>query len=1817
MPQRPDNRQPKEGTRWSRLVAVLVSAPLLAGGLTALAPAAAAPAPDGHVLGATVSLSTSLAGATQVTYTIELTTSPTGALSANTGMMDVEGPEGTFPGCATGSVTDLTTNAKSFLLDCGAQLGKLRNHLRFPPSVPVRAGDRVEVLLTGLDNPAALGPHLLKVGTSSDSPVPIVFRTTAPERLTALSLSRSDGVPGATQVTYILDFTASPGAALVLSVGTIDIQAPPGTFPKADCVTGKFTDLTTAASSGLLECGAHVGTLGAEVRFVAPVAVSGGDHVEIVLAGLDNPKTPGPHALTVATSSDEPRTVSYAQAVPAQNLTGVSVIISSPAARATAVTYTVELTTSATGALVAGAGTVTVDAAAGTFPGGAACRTGVVTVTNLESLASGQLDFCSALVKDGGSRLQFVTPVAIGAGQRAELALSGLDNPARPGREVISVSTSSDRAAYASYAITGQSTPIAALSVALSSTAARATRVTYTLRFTPSASGGLAANFSGISIKAPAGTFPVKPLCSVDLATVTDLATETHRQEDLCSATVSSDGSQLQLVTPVAVSGGQQVEVSISGLANPPVPGLETLALSTTSNTARLARYRVIPATPVSQVSVTLSNPTVGAEPVTYAISLTVPPSGAVAAGSGTITVKAGGASLPSAPECGQGDATVTDITSKASAPVTSCFAGPSPGSLGVLIPIAISGGDRAVLTVPGLVNPSTAGPQHLSVATSSSGVPVTADFITRPGASIRGHLGDSSGFAVPGAEVQACPTVGGPCFDAPSGPNGGFYVFVPKGQYTLSAYPPAHGSWAPALAARTVLVKGLSAVTGANITLRVLHPLPGGVRFGGQESGVPELVSFDPTPMAVRGCRHGIGAVTIQGTNVQTGQKTTLAYPLVESPPGSGYYTGTIPPVWPVHGAVTVQYRIHCFGGLLPDAGLSTGGNEVTISGAGFKGARAVMFGAKPARFTVLSATRIEAVAPSGEGTVSVSVRTASEVIRPERASTYSYISISSMSPASGPSSGGTTVGIRGAGLSHLDTLWFGARPASLQLVSDRLALATSPPGTGLAPVGVDEIGQQGPPAAAPGILFHYDNPGVTAPTHGEMAPAAPVASPGPATQYEDDLSQYQKDTDYGYLLGCVIGIAGYFGGLILAETGVGIAVAFGGLILAAWACRTFKHSPTFNSWFDPSGTVFSASGAPLPGATVVLEQAPTPDGPFTAPAATNPGIEPHVNPEVTGASGRFHWDVVADYYRVVASAPGCHAPGDPSQAGVSTPVMVVPPPRFGLELVLQCARSQNPSRPTVLRLSRSDVPQGGGVQVKVDGTGFTPSAKVMFGTTPSPSVTFLSPELLEATAPPERGHVPVVVSTQGGTSPSTPSDAVSYLPLPAVSSVSPASGPRAGGTTVAIRGSGFSGAELVAVGRGLVTGFTVRSPNLIVATLPPGALGAADVSVTTPVGTSAAGHADIYTYARAPWLGAGQIGPRAAVPWSDIGTGWALVAAHGRGASSSQLSLVDPSGGRYQLASSLPPGVRVADWSAVGARALLVSSAVGGAREWAEVDLRSGAVSHRFVGRRAGALYSFGQPTGATLLETWQDASGQFHLSRSTRQGQDVFTFPSVFPGPRQAAPGSPAHFTGTYLQSRDGTQLVMGAALGMAVLSGTGELVRDLYVPSSAACSPLRWWQPGVVLSACSGGTAAAAQYWLVPVSGATPTALARRGVTANVWEAGGALYGRASTSCGTALELTGGRWVPAVLPGLSRGGPAEIIAAEGDQLELVASPGNCGGPTTSPRLLWSDPTTGAVTTLFSVPSGGPATVDAFPYPAPTLRYAEIFLHPGSVK
>ena len=90
--------------------------------------------------------------------------------------------------------------------------------------------------------------------------------------------------------------------------------------------------------------------------------------------------------------------------------------------------------------------------------------------------------------------------------------------------------------------------------------------------------------------------------------------------------------------------------------------------------------------------------------------------------------------------------------------------------------------------------------------------------------------------------------------------------------------------------------------------------------------------------------------------------------------------------------------------------------------------------------------------------------------------------------------------------------------------------------------------------------------------------------------------------------------------------------------------------------------------------------------------------------------------------------------------------------------------------------------------------------------------------------------------------------------LPVPTVIGISPTSGPAQGATKVTITGTGFTGATGVKFGNTSATSFTVSSASAITAVAPPWTGGPdggrVEVSVTTPVGTSAVSPGDGYRY-------------------------------------------------------------------------------------------------------------------------------------------------------------------------------------------------------------------------------------------------------------------------------------------------------------------------------------------------------------------------------
>jgi hypothetical protein len=164
---------------------------------------------------------------------------------------------------------------------------------------------------------------------------------------------------------------------------------------------------------------------------------------------------------------------------------------------------------------------------------------------------------------------------------------------------------------------------------------------------------------------------------------------------------------------------------------------------------------------------------------------------------------------------------------------------------------------------------------------------------------------------------------------------------------------------------------------------------------------------------------------------------------------------------------------------------------------------------------------------------------------------------------------------------------------------------------------------------------------------------------------------------------------------------------------------------------------------------------------------------------------------------------------------------------------------------------VSPTSGPAAGGTSVTITGTGFTGASAVNFGATPAASFTVNDDTSISATAPAHAaGTVDVTVATVGGTSATNANDQYAFVAAPAVTNVNPTSGSDAGGTSVTITGTGFTGASAVNFGGSPAASFTVNDDTSISATSPAHAAGTVDITVTTIGGTSATNANDQYTF-------------------------------------------------------------------------------------------------------------------------------------------------------------------------------------------------------------------------------------------------------------------------------------------------------------------------------------------------------------------------------
>ena len=512
--------------------------------------------------------------------------------------------------------------------------------------------------------------------------------------------------------------------------------------------------------------------------------------------------------------------------------------------------------------------------------------------------------------------------------------------------------------------------------------------------------------------------------------------------------------------------------------------------------------------------------------------------------------------------------------------------------------------------------------------------------------------------------------------------------------------------------------------------------------------------------------------------------------------------------------------------------AGPVRGGTVVTLTGTRFTGATRVDFGGTPARFTFVSATSIRATTPAhAAGVVAVAVTTPYGTSPEHTSSTFAFDpvpAITALSPQTGPPSGGTVVTLTGTGLSRATAVRFGSVAATNLVRVSATTLRATTPRHASGPVDVQVTTPGGTSATGVGARFAYGSPPVV---------GALSATAGPLRG------------------GTVVTITG-------AHLSDATAVRFGN-VAATGLVRASDTSLRVTAPAQAEGTVsvrvtnpngtspesaggrFTYVGVPAVSALSV-PAGPLRGGTVVTVTGTRLGLATGV--DFGGVAGTGLVRVSDTTLRVTA----------PAQAVGTVDVRVTTP--GGVSPAAAAVRFTYQAVPTVTSVSPTLAPTKGGGTVVLSGTAYDRVSSVTFGGVAATAVTRLSATQLRVTLPVHaEADVDVRVTTPGGTSPVVPGGRFSFQDPPVVASVSPASGPLAGGTVVTLRGTSFTDVRDVLFNGVAATSFTRVSATQLTAVVPARiATGPIPIRVTTRAGTVV--RTDGFTYVAGATLQSGQ---------------------------------------------------------------------------------------------------------------------------------------------------------------------------------------------------------------------------------------------------------------------------------------------------------------------------------------------------------------------
>lgn len=492
------------------------------------------------------------------------------------------------------------------------------------------------------------------------------------------------------------------------------------------------------------------------------------------------------------------------------------------------------------------------------------------------------------------------------------------------------------------------------------------------------------------------------------------------------------------------------------------------------------------------------------------------------------------------------------------------------------------------------------------------------------------------------------------------------------------------------------------------------------------------------------------------------------------------------------------------------PDEGPETGGTAVTITGTGLVGSTGVTFDGIPGTgFTVVSDTEITVVTPPHTpATVDVLIQHPSGPSLPGDFTYTPLISVGDIDPNFGPEAGGTDVTIIGTCFTGATGVTFDGIPGTaFTVVSDTEITVTSPAhAAGAVDVVVlGAVACGGSTTVPDGFVY--------------VAPGAPVI-----TSIVPDEGPES-------------------GGTAVTLTGTGFTGATG---------VTFDGVPATAVVVVNDTTITAVSPPHAPGIVGVVVTAPGPDSgpldftytPLIGVSAIDPGFGPRAGGTVvditgtcfTGATDVLFDGVSAASFTVDSdtSITATTPAGTPGFVDVTIIGTVV---CGGVETVPDAFEYIDADAPVIASLTPSSGPQTGGTAVTVSGSGFLGATGVTFDDIAGTSFVVVDDSTITIVSPAHAvGPAPVRVEHPDGRS--APLNFL-YLPATVVDDVDPGTGPVAGGTTVTITGSCFTGATAVLFDGVAATSFTVVSDVEITAVTPAGT-GTVDVTV---VGATACG--------------------------------------------------------------------------------------------------------------------------------------------------------------------------------------------------------------------------------------------------------------------------------------------------------------------------------------------------------------------------------------